>query len=176
MDMVFYTSYGGIQTQLTEKLRIKSNGNVLIGQSTQTNPGYLLDVAGSVRANAITVNTTGADFVFEPSYKLWTLPILKEYIDKNHHLPEIASAKEMRADGLNIGENQVKLLQKVEELTLYMIEKDKQLNVEKEINGKQQLQLDAQSEQLNSQKEQLQVQQDRMEKLEEAIIKLTGSK
>ncbi|WP_179416103.1 hypothetical protein HDF19_08475 [Mucilaginibacter sp. E4BP6] len=89
-----------------------SSGNVLIGKTSQTNTAYILDVNGSVRANAITVNTSGADFVFEPSYKLWTLPSLKEYITKNHHLPEIASAKEMQADGLNVGENQVKLCRK----------------------------------------------------------------
>jgi hypothetical protein len=155
MDMVFYTSYGGDQTQLTEKLRIKSSGNVLIGQSTQTNPGYLLDVAGPVRANSITVNTSGADFVFEPTYKLLSLPTLKEYIVKNHHLPEIASAKEMQVDGLNVGENQVKLLQKVEELTLYLIEKDKKIN-------EQQKQIDTQNE--------------RITKLEAAVMKMMESK
>jgi hypothetical protein len=125
-----------------------SSGNVLIGKTSQTNTAYKLDINGSVRANAITVNTTGADFVFEPSYKLWTLPTLKEYLIKNHHLPEIASAKEMQVDGLNVGENQVKLLQKVEELTLYLIEKDEQVK-------SQQLQLDNQQKQLDQLKARL---------------------
>ncbi len=107
-------------------------GNVLIGQASQMNSAYKLDVLGSVRANAITVNVTGADFVFEPTYKLYSLPDLKSYIDQNHHLPEIPSAKEMQADGLNVGDNQIKLLQKVEELTLYLIEKDKTLNTQQE--------------------------------------------
>jgi len=103
-------------------------GNVLIGQTFQNNPAYKLDVAGSVRANQITVNVTGADFVFDPSYKLTPLATLEEYIVKNHHLPEIISAKQMQTDGLNVGDNEVKLLQKIEELTLYMIDKDKQLS------------------------------------------------
>ena len=66
-------------------------------------------------------------------------------------MSEIASAAEMQKDGLNLGDNQVKLLQKVEELTLYLIEKDKQLNDEKEINNKQQQEI----EQLKQQMQQL---------------------
>ncbi|MDB5089985.1 MAG: hypothetical protein JWR09_3979 [Mucilaginibacter sp.] len=102
-------------------------GNVLMGKSSQVNAAYKLDVAGNVRANQLVVNTTGADFVFDPSSRLYPLSSLEKYIEQNHHLPEIASAKQMQADGLNVGENQVKLLQKVEELTLYLIEKDKEV-------------------------------------------------
>jgi hypothetical protein len=124
-EMVFSTAPGG--GSITEKLRIKNNGNVLIGKTTQANSGYKLDVAGNIRANQIVVNTTGADFVFAPSYRLTPLYALKTYIDKNHHLPEIPSAAQMQAEGVNVGDNQTKLLQKIEELTLYLIEKDKQL-------------------------------------------------
>jgi hypothetical protein len=124
-DMVFYTAPGG--GSISEKLRITGNGNVLIGKTTLTNSIYKLDVAGAIRANQIVVNTTGADFVFAPSYRLTPLYVLKTYIDKNHHLPEIPSAAQMQNDGLNVGDNQTKLLQKIEELTLYLIEKDKQL-------------------------------------------------
>jgi hypothetical protein len=150
-------SYGGfvsIGTGGVDRLCVLNNGNVLIGQTAsngqpgQTNSAYKLDVAGGVRANSIVVNTTGADFVFDPSYKLNTLPALKEYIDQNHHLPEIASAKEMQKNGLNVGENQIKLLQKVEELTLYLIDKDKQLNDEKDIIGKQQQEIDQLKQQM----------------------------
>jgi hypothetical protein len=108
------------------RMVINSLGNVLIGKTSQTNTGYILDVAGNVRANQIVVNTTGADFVFEPSYPLHSLSFLKKYIDQNHHLPEIPSAKQMQAEGLNVSDNQVKLLQKVEELTLYLIELKKE--------------------------------------------------
>jgi len=111
----------------TPVLGITTTGNVLIGQTSQVNSAYLLDVNGNVRSNAITVNTTGADFVFEPSYKLYSLSALEQYINQYHHLPEIPSAKQMQANGLNVGETQVKLLQKIEELTLYIIEKDKEI-------------------------------------------------
>jgi hypothetical protein len=126
----------------TQLMWLLGNGNLLIGKSTQSNSSYKLDVAGSVRANQIVVNTNGADFVFDPTYKLMPLADISKYVNKNHHLPEIASAKDMQANGLNVGENQVKLLQKVEELTLYLIEKDKQIqeqaieiNAQKSINA-----------------------------------------
>ncbi len=108
----------------TESMRILSNGNLLVGKTTQTNTAYKIDVNGSIRSNSIVVNTTGADFVFAPGYKLSSLATVDRYIQKNHHLPGIASANEMRANGLNVAENQTKLLQKTEELTLYLIEKD----------------------------------------------------
>jgi hypothetical protein len=117
---------------LIERMRVTNAGNLLIGQTTQVNPAYKLDVAGYVRASEIVVNTTGADFVFDPSYKMSSLSSLEKYIRYNHHLPEIAPAKQMQAEGLNVGENETKLLQKVEELTLFLIEKDKQLKEQEE--------------------------------------------
>jgi len=157
-------------------------GNLIIGQTTQNNSIYKLDVFGPARANSITVNATGADFVFEPDYKLYSLPELKTYIDQNHHLPGIPSAKEMQKDGLNVGENQIKLLQKVEELTLYLIDKDKQLNDEKSINDKQQAEIDSQKEQLQLAKTlvemtnaQSKVQEEQITNLQAALAKLIGS-
>lgn len=100
-------------------------GRILIGKTSQTNTGYILDVNGNVRANKVTVNTTGADFVFEPGYKLISLNELENFVKKNHHLPGIATAAEMQKEGLELGENQTILLQKVEELTLYIIEQEK---------------------------------------------------
>jgi len=117
---------------IAERMRITNTGNILVGKTSQTNPGYILDVAGPVRANEIVVNTNGADFVFEPTYKLPSISSIEKYIKLNHHLPDIPSAKQMQAEGLSVGENQVKLLQKVEELTLYLIEKDKQLKAQQE--------------------------------------------
>jgi hypothetical protein len=131
-------------------MRLTQNGNVLIGKSSQVNTSYILDVAGNARANEVVVNTTGADFVFDPTYKLPSLSSLERYIENNHHLPQIASAKEMQADGLNLGDNQTKLLQKVEELTLYLIEKDKQLNEQQKINQSFQQQLNVLTEQLKA--------------------------
>ncbi|MDC8101880.1 hypothetical protein [Chryseobacterium rhizosphaerae] len=68
-----------------------------------------------------------ADFVFEEDYKLPKLDDVETHIKEKKHLPEIASAKEMEKEGVNIGEFQIKLLQKIEELTLYTIEQNKQI-------------------------------------------------
>lgn len=73
--------------------------------------------------------TTGAtaDFVFEPDYKLPTLEEVEKYIRKNKHLPDIPSAEKMQEEGINVVEFQTKLLQKIEELTLYIIEQEKRI-------------------------------------------------
>ena len=107
-------------------------GNVLIGKTSQVNTSYKLDVNGNVRANKVTVNTTGADFVFDSSYKLLSLKEVEDFIRQNNHLPEIAPAVEMQTNGVDIGENQTKLLQKTEELTLYIIEQDKTIKTQRE--------------------------------------------
>jgi len=158
---------------------VRNNGTVLIGETSPKNTAYLLDVNGSVWATAITVNATGADFVFAPSYKLLTLPELNNFIQKNHHLPEIASAKEMQANGLNVGDNQIKLLQKVEELTLYLIDKDKQLNEQNATINKQQSQIDLQNTKLSQsdmnykiQSEQLKSQQEQLDQLKTQLSSL----
>jgi len=118
------------------RLSIQPNGNVLIGKTTQTNVNYKLDVAGHIRAEKLVVNTTGADFVFDSTYKLPSLVEVEQFIQKNKHLPKIASANEMQTNGLDVGENQTKLLQKIEELTLYIIELDKKVAAQKkELEG-----------------------------------------
>ena len=108
-----------------QKMIILNNGNVGIGKIPGAN--YLLDVNGSIRANKIVVNTTGADFVFNDNYKLTPLSEVEKYIESNKHLPDFPSAKEMQQKGADVGDMQVKLLAKVEELTLHMIEQEKKL-------------------------------------------------
>ncbi len=109
-----------------ERMRILTNGNVLIAKTSQTNSNYKLDVNGVngfVRANEVVVNTTGADFVFEENYPLMSLKDLEQHIKTKKHLPGIPTEKEMKEnDGVSLGEMQSKLLQKIEELTLYIIE------------------------------------------------------
>ncbi|GAA4314516.1 hypothetical protein GCM10023143_25410 [Compostibacter hankyongensis] len=102
------------------------SGNVLIGKTAQTNAAYKLDVNGNVRANKVVVNTTGADFVFDPGYALPSLDSLNGYIQTYRHLPDVSPAETMQREGLDVGDNQIKLLQKVEELTLYVIDLYKQ--------------------------------------------------
>ncbi len=118
-------------------LRINSKGNVGIGTSTNTalDSAYRLSVNGKIRAKGLRVQTTGwADFVFEPGYKLKSLIEVEAFINKNKHLPEMLPAQKVIAEGNDVGETQVKLLQKVEELTLYLIDQDKQLKKLQEQN------------------------------------------
>ena len=62
------------------------------------------------------------DYVFEEDYNLRTLEATKAYIEENKHLPEIPSAAEMEANGIDLGDMNMRLLKKIEELTLYQIE------------------------------------------------------
>ncbi len=105
-------------------LAINSTGNVGIGTP---NPDAKLAVNGTIHAKEIKVdlNVLGADYVFEKSYPLWPLSTVNKYISVNHHLPDMPSAKSMEKNGIDVSGMNMKLLQKVEELTLYLIEKDK---------------------------------------------------
>ncbi|WP_276373025.1 hypothetical protein [Chryseolinea sp. H1M3-3] len=113
----------------TKLIFIPDGGNVLIGKLTQVNPIYKLDISGSVRSNEIVVNTTGADFVFDANYQLKELSEVEKFIKDNKHLPDIEPAKEMEKNGLELGKMDMKLLQKVEELTLYLIEQNKKIEL-----------------------------------------------
>jgi len=115
----------------------QGSGNVLIGRTTQNNSAYKLDVDGYMHADKVVVNVGGADFVFAPTYKLNSLANVEKYIKANRHLPEIQSAREMEANGLSLGDNQIKLLQKIEELTLYLIQKDKEVKEFKQSQQKE---------------------------------------
>lgn len=103
------------------------NGNVGIG-TTSTGTVYKLSVNGSIRAKELVVETGWADFVFDKNYKLRSLNEVESYITANKHLPDVPSAAEVEANGVKVGEMESKLLQKVEELTLYVIELNKKVS------------------------------------------------
>lgn len=112
--------------------RVSGTGNVGIGTTDNsswnlTNSTYKLAVGGGMIATAVTLKTVTnwPDYVFKNEYKVPSLTDVKAYIDQNHHLPEIPSTQQIEKDGLNVGEMNKLLLKKIEELTLYLIEKDK---------------------------------------------------
>jgi hypothetical protein len=89
-----------------------------------------LDVYGILQAQEIIVSNSGwADFVFADSYQLPSLMEVKQHISENKHLPGIPSEAEVKENGTNLGEMQVKLLQKIEELTLYVIQQQETIDV-----------------------------------------------
>ncbi len=98
-----------------------------------------VSVSGKLEAKEIKVTTTPtADFVFEDTYQLPNLESVEKHIKEKKHLPEIASAAEMQKEGVNIGDFQIKLLQKIEELTLYSIEQNKLNKEQSELLRQQQ--------------------------------------
>ena len=101
---------------------------VLHDQGEQKIKGNLA-VAGKIDVKEIQVKVdAGADHVFGTDYKLINLSDLKSFVEENKHLPDIPSEKQMRKEGLNVNEFQIKLLQKIEELTLYMIKQQDEIN------------------------------------------------
>lgn len=107
------------------------NGKVSIGTNT-LNPNFLLLVNGKVKAKEVVVETDWADFVFFESYQLTPLKEVEVFIDNHGHLEGIPNAEEVRNNGISIGEIQSKFLQKIEELTLYAIDQQKQIDVQRE--------------------------------------------
>ncbi len=73
------------------------------------------------------LNVPAPDYVFETDYRLRTPQEVAEYLKQNKHLPEVPSAKEMEKTGVNVGEMNMILLKKVEELTLYMLKQQEEI-------------------------------------------------
>jgi hypothetical protein len=113
------------------RMTVRDNGNVGIGTVLPNNPNnYKLAVNGKIGAKEVQVENTSstwADYVFEKDYKLMSLGDVESFIKSNKHLPEIPSADEVKENGHKLGEMDVLLLKKVEEMTLYIIEQQKQI-------------------------------------------------
>ncbi len=125
-------------TGSTAVMTIESTGIVGIGLIPDPLSTSKLQVEGTIAAREVKV-TTGPfpDFVFESNYNLRSVKELENYISLNKHLPEIPSSKEVASNnGIELGDMQTKLLQKIEELTLYMIAQDKKIEeLQKEIKN-----------------------------------------
>lgn len=109
------------------------NGNVVIGTGEASN--YKLSVDGNIHTKEVNVNMDNwPDYVFATEYRKMPLFEIEAYISKNKHLPEMPSADEIQKDGLNLAEMNKLLVQKVEELTLHLIEQNKRITLqEKEL-------------------------------------------
>ncbi len=139
-SMVMYTAIG--LNQQIKKIELhtegncwfNNNGNVGIGTD---NPLYDLDVNGTIHAKEILVSVSdGADFVFGEDYQLRPLNEVNAFIQENKHLPEIQSAADMQQNGVSVNNFQIQLLQKIEELTLYIIQQDQQIQeLKQQINS-----------------------------------------
>jgi hypothetical protein len=102
-------------------------GNVGIGTG---NPKEKLTVNGRILAREVIVSNdirTWPDYVFAPGYEMMSLTDLEAYVNEHHHLPDVPSAEEVEEQGIGLGEMNAILLQKVEEMTLRMIEMEKRI-------------------------------------------------
>ena len=118
-----------------------SNGQVILGQNAMT-VDYQGDVdvindlivQGDVESRKVKVSTSPGsfpDYVFKPEYKLRSLSELERYIQNEGHLPNVPKAEEVEKNGQDVGLIQQKLLEKIEELTLYVIEQQKEMEAMK---------------------------------------------
>lgn len=125
-------------TQSASKLYIGANGTlqldgssgVAIGEVRTGGSNYKLAVAGNVVCEELRVKlrTAWPDYVFKNSYRLMPLPELQNFITRRGHLPNVPSAVEVEKEGIAVGDMQKRLLEKVEELTLYILDLQKQID------------------------------------------------
>ncbi len=121
--VVGVTENGG--QQWIPAFSVRADGKVAVGTDDPGN--NQLTVEGKIGAREIVVTKASwSDYVFEDSYKLRPLSAVEKYIEKNKHLPDIPSEKEIKEKGLAMAEMMALQMKKIEELTLYMIEMKKE--------------------------------------------------
>lgn len=114
-------SIGGAQL-----MSLEANGKLVIGTVSNTNGNYRLYVQGGIMTEKAKVAVSGtadwSDYVFADNYKLKTIAELEAYVKENKHLPNVPSAEEVVNEGIDIAKMDAKLLEKIEELSLYIIQ------------------------------------------------------
>ena len=116
---------------------------LIVGSSNTTIPAgstYTLAVGGGILTEKVRVATNGtafwADYVFDKSFKLKSLKEVENFIKENKHLPDVPSTSDVTKNGIDLAETQAILLQKIEELTLYVIQQQKEIDKLKKRNYK----------------------------------------
>ncbi len=119
-----------IRTGGADRMFVDGDGNVSIG-TTAIGAGYKLHVGGKIICEELKVQlvTNWPDYVFSENYNRLSLSELKNYIESNKHLPNIPSATEVEAGGIDLGEMQKRMMEKIEELTLYILELKEEIDV-----------------------------------------------
>jgi hypothetical protein len=136
-------SSAGVGTFSNTNMRIFCNGASAIFIASGSNnvgiginfPTYKLEVNGNIRSKEVLVESVNwPDYVFNKNYKLPLLSDIEKFIQQNNHLPNMPSAGEIETKGLRLGDTQKKMMEKIEELTLYMIQANKQISeLQKEV-------------------------------------------
>ena len=136
----FYHNTGTMRTDGTfqvgpngDRFLVNTSGQVLIGTTTTAlNTAYKLAVAGKVLAEEVQVSAAGTspwpDYVFAPGYNLRPLAEVERFVKENRHLPDVPTSTDVEQNGVGLGEMNALLLKKIEELTLYVIEQQKEID------------------------------------------------
>lgn len=124
----------GAGTQISNRtIRFWNEGGAIfggnVGIQTYSIAGYALAVNGNIRTKEVVVESGWADYVFEKNYSLMPLKEIEIFIQQHKHLPNIPSAKEVEQNGLHLGDMQKKMMEKIEELTLYILEMKKEIDL-----------------------------------------------
>jgi hypothetical protein len=115
------------------RITLATNGKVGVGTTT---PDEMLTVNGIIHTKEVRVDLSGwPDYVFNINYTLPKLKEVEQHIREKGHLKDIPSAKEVEENGILLGDMNAKLLQKIEELTLYIIQQDKEIKVQQDKNA-----------------------------------------
>lgn len=147
LDFTYNTAvYGGDHPIMSMYYNGSGTGCVVIGTNTTSIlGGCVLGVEGKIGARELIISNTSPfpDYVFKTGYKLRSLPELEAYIKLHSHLPGVPTAEEIKKNGLEVGSMTTTLLQKVEELTLQMIEMNKKIEMLEKANGQLKAQIKA---------------------------------
>ena len=142
--------YKSNEASFGKQLIIHNNGNIGVGT---INPDMKLTVKGNIHAEEVKIdlNVPAPDYVFKEGYILRSIKDVERFIKENNHLPEMPSAKEFEQNGVMQAEMDMNLLKKIEELTLYTIQQQKEIE-ELKIQNKKLLELQSKLEKLESEK------------------------